>query len=181
MGERLPGPLVSTQESFRIDEGTMCRASNVPGPTGKTSTLGVGSYVDSSQIPMSGGVPYAVGQASIVRIPIPGTEGLAIELNPRGRIPRGGSTSTLFFQDSTGKRHLRLDYGHNVKTNTVDYHWNQKGTFGDFGVTGHSAAGRAGQVAYLTIRQSTLNMLAAYWALQGLQSTPFLSFRQASH
>jgi hypothetical protein len=73
----------------RIDEGTMYRASNVPGPIGKTSTLGVGSYVDSSQIPMSGGIPYAAGQSSIVRIPIPGTEGLAIELNPRGRIPRG--------------------------------------------------------------------------------------------
>jgi len=153
MGERLPGPLVSTPNSSQIDEETMCRApSNFPGPTGNMSMLGAGSHVDSSQIPMSGGVPYAIGQASLVRIPIPGTDGLAIELRPRGFIPSGGSTSTLFFQDSTGKRHLRLDYGYNVKTNTIDYHWNQKGTFANFGVTGHSAAGRAGQIVYSTAK-----------------------------
>ncbi|HEU4853768.1 MAG TPA: hypothetical protein VFS89_00575 [Nitrosospira sp.] len=97
---------------------------------------------------MSAGIPYAIGQASVVRIPIPGTNGLAIELSPRGRVPSGGSTSTLFFQDGAGKRHLRLDYGFNARTKTVDYHWNQKGTFDTFEVAGHSAAGRAGQVAY---------------------------------
>ncbi len=52
----------------------------------------------SHEIPMSGGIPYAIGQASVVRIPIPGTDRLCIELRPRGHVPPGGSTSTLFFQ-----------------------------------------------------------------------------------
>ena len=98
--------------------------------------------------PLSGGIPYAVGQASVVRIPIPGTAGLAIELRPRGWVPQGGSTSTLFFQDATGKRHLRLDYGYNVKSKTIDYHWNQKGTNATFGLADHAAAGSQGQLAY---------------------------------
>ncbi|MDZ7622047.1 MAG: hypothetical protein U5O69_06570 [Candidatus Competibacteraceae bacterium] len=98
--------------------------------------------------PISGGIPYAVGQASVVRIPIPGTNGLCIELRPRGYVPQGGSTSTLFFQDPTGKRHLRLDYGYNVKTQTIDYHWNQKGTHGNFGIADHTPAGRGSPAAY---------------------------------
>jgi hypothetical protein len=102
--------------------------------------------------PMSGGIPYAVGQASIVRIPIPGTSGLAIELSPRGWVPKTGSTSTLFFQDVTGNRHLRLDYGYNVRTKTIDYHWNQKRTAGDFGISNHSPAATEGRVAYQAAR-----------------------------
>jgi hypothetical protein len=99
-------------------------------------------------IPMSGGIPYAVGQASVVRIPIPGTSGLAIEFSPRGWTPKSGSTSTLFFQDVAGNRHLRLDYGYNVRTKTIDYHWNQKRTFSEFGIPDHTPAGTAGRVAY---------------------------------
>jgi hypothetical protein len=45
--------------------------------------------------PESGSIPFAVGQSSVVRIPVPGTAGLAIELHPRGRVPSGGSTSTI--------------------------------------------------------------------------------------
>ena len=102
----------------------------------------------SENEPMSGAIPYAIGQASVVRIPIPGTNGLCIELTPRGRVPKTGSTSTLFFQDTTGKRHLRLDYDYNVKTKTIDFHWNQKGTFADFGITDHAPAGPFGPAAY---------------------------------
>jgi hypothetical protein len=98
--------------------------------------------------PFSGGIPYAVGQASIVRIPIPGTQGLCIEFKARGWVPKTGSTSTLFFQDATGKRHLRLDYGYNVKTGTIDYHWNEKKTRATFGIRDHTVAGRGGKVAY---------------------------------
>ena len=65
-----------------------------------------------SEAPPSGMVPYAGGQSSAVRIPVSGTKGLAMEFKPRGKDPAGGSTSTLFFQDVTGKRHLRLDYGY---------------------------------------------------------------------
>lgn len=96
----------------------------------------------------AGSIPIALGSASIIRIPIPGTKGLCIEFRPRGFVPNGGSTSTLFFQDHSGKRHLRLDYGFNVRTQTIDYHWNQKGTNSNFGIHDHSTAGRAGAAAY---------------------------------
>lgn len=103
---------------------------------------------DEDEIPWSGMIPYAVGQSTAVRIPIPGTQRLAIEFWPRGHVPASGSTSTLFFQDITGKRHLRLDYGFNIKSNTIDYHWNQKGVHGDFGITNHQGAGRGGAAMY---------------------------------
>ncbi|MEP3480605.1 MAG: hypothetical protein ABJZ55_15250 [Fuerstiella sp.] len=96
----------------------------------------------------SGSIPYAIGQASVVRIPVPGSEGLAIEFKPRGWTPPGGTTSTLFIQDPTGRRHLRLDYGYNVKTKTINYHWNQKGTHGNFGIKDHQPAGRGSKIAH---------------------------------
>ncbi len=99
-------------------------------------------------LPTSGSIPYAIGQASIVRIPVPGTNGLAIEFSPRGWQPKGGSTSTLFIQNAAGKKNLRLDYGYNVKTKSINYHWNQKGTHGNFGIPDHTPTGRAGKVAY---------------------------------
>ncbi|VAW78869.1 hypothetical protein MNBD_GAMMA15-1332 [hydrothermal vent metagenome] len=102
----------------------------------------------NNDIPMSGGIPYAIGQSSVVRIPIPNTNGLAIEFKPRGRVPFTGSTSTLFYQDITGKRNLRLDYGYNVKTRTVNYHWNQKGTHANFGISDHTPVGKGGAGAY---------------------------------
>ena len=37
-----------------------------------------------------------------------------------GRVPTTDSTSTLFFQDTTGRRHLRLDSGFNVKANSIN-------------------------------------------------------------
>lgn len=76
---------------------------------------------DALDAPMSGRIPYSIGQASAVRIPVPGM---------------------------AGKRQLRLDYGHNHVTKTFDYHWNQRGTNKYFGLTGHTPVGRAGQVAY---------------------------------
>jgi len=100
--------------------------------------------------PLSGSIPFAagVGMGSVVRIPVPGTNGLAVELSPRGWTPKGGSTSTVFIQDVTGKRHLRLDYGHNVKSKTIDYHWNQKGTANTFKISDHTTVGKTGEVLY---------------------------------
>ena len=98
--------------------------------------------------PSSGAIPYGFGQSTVVRIPIPSTEGLCIEFTPRGRIPSGGSTSALFFQDKAGKRQLRLDYGWNAKTKTIDYHWNQKGTFDVFQIADHTPAGASGEAAF---------------------------------
>lgn len=102
----------------------------------------------STDVPFSGSILYVPGQASVVRIPVPGTGGLAIEFKPRGWVPQTGSTSTLFIQDASGKRHLRLDYGYNTKTKTIDYHWNQSGTHPQFGISDHSRVGRGGQGLY---------------------------------
>jgi len=84
------------------------------------------------------------GLSAVVRIPVPGTRGLAIELGPRGWTPRGGTTSRLFVQDIAGSRVLRLDYGFNQATNAVEFHWNQKGTFAEFGIANHTPAGPGG-------------------------------------
>lgn len=149
-GKRQPGTLGGTVQVEEIDAGTSPRIG-MPAPA-LAAAMPLAQPISSSQsiadVPMSGGIPYAIGQASVVRIPVPGTNGLCIEFGPRGWVPKSGSTSTLFFQDPTGKRHLRLDYGYNVKTRTIDYHWNQSGTHAQFGVADHSPAGRAGEVAY---------------------------------
>src|SRR5687767_14447980 len=108
-----------------IDGGTSALMSTpAPGSVGTTSATMASVPTQTADAPMSGGIPYAIGQPSVVRIPIPGTGGLAIELTARGWTPKGGSTSTLFFQDPTGARQLRLDYGYNDRTKTIDYHWN---------------------------------------------------------
>jgi hypothetical protein len=73
---------------------------------------------------------------------------LFVELSPRGFVPKSGSTSTLFIQDTTGNRHLRLDYGYNKTTGQVDYHWNQKGTHAKFGIPDHTPTGKAGATLY---------------------------------
>jgi hypothetical protein len=146
-GQKEPGPVGANAQLEEIDSGTSARIA-MPAPAPARITERVYSPSNTDDVPMSGGVPYAIGQSSVVRIPVPGTNGLCIELRPKGRVPAGGSTSTLFFQDATGKRHLRLDYGYNVKTRTIDYHWNQQGTHANFGVTDHTPAGRAGEVAY---------------------------------
>ncbi|PCE29116.1 hypothetical protein [Burkholderia ubonensis] len=98
--------------------------------------------------PTSGSIPYSIGIAGVVRIPIPGTPRLGIKLRPCGAIPKNGSTSTLFFQDISGRKHLRLDYGYNVQTKTVDYHWNQRGTHERFGIADHTPVGQGGATVY---------------------------------
>jgi hypothetical protein len=88
---------------------------------------------------VSQGVPIGIGAASSTRIPVGG--GLGLELSPRGFVPPGGSTSSAFIQDLSGKTHLRLDQGFNVKTNQSDIHFNQRGTFARFGIANHTLAG----------------------------------------
>jgi hypothetical protein len=150
-GQRSPATIGGQGEVESIDDGTGARIAT-PTPAPLLATAGVNTPSATADPPMSGGIPYAIGQASVVRIPVPGTDGLCIELRPRGRVPAGGSTSTLFFQDPTGKRHLRLDYGYNVKTRTIDYHWNQRGTHANFGISDHAPAGTAGEVAHTAAR-----------------------------
>ena len=151
-GSRIPGAVGLNQEVEPIDAGTLALIA-MPAPAGPgTSSYQLPAASMTVDVPMSGGIPYAIGQASVVRIPVPGTNGLAIELSPKGWTPKSGSTSTLFFQDPTGNRHLRLDYGYNVKTKTIDYHWNQKGTHAQFGIADHTPAGSAGRAAYQAAR-----------------------------
>lgn len=95
--------------------------------------------------PATGAIP-AAGLAAIIRIPVPGTQDLAIELSPRNF--QGRSTSVLFIQNLAGRPHLRLDFGDNPRTGTVDYHWNQRGTFGTFGIRDHTPLGRGGAILY---------------------------------
>src|SRR3954463_15962109 len=145
-GKRSPATIGYSQAET-IDAGTAPRiAMSTPSPAAESTAT------PTADAPMSGGIPYAIGQASVVRIPVPGTNGPCIELRARGWVPKGGSTSTIFFQDASGGRHLRLDYGYNVKTRTIDYHWNQKGTHADFGIADHSPAGTSGEVAYKAAR-----------------------------
>jgi hypothetical protein len=106
-----------------------------------------GNMIPADDAPVDGSIPSAA-ILSVVRIPVPGTNGLAIELSPRGWTPPSGSTSRVFIQDVAGKRCLRLDYGYNVKTKAVDFHWNQKGTFQEFGIADHTVAGAAGEALY---------------------------------
>ena len=122
----------------------------MPAPNGQRSpapTPGM-TWVPASGYLMNGSIPVGVGLPSAVRIPVPLTNGLCIELSPRGYVPKGGSTSTLFFQDISGKRHLRLDYGYNVKSKTIDFHWNQKGTFDTFKIPDHTTVGSSGELLY---------------------------------
>lgn len=87
-------------------------------------------------------VAAGTGMSAVARIPIPGTDGLYLELKPRGKgIPKTGSTSTIFLQDIEGRRQLRLDYGRNPRTNKIDYHWNQDRVFKTFGIQDHTPVG----------------------------------------
>lgn len=96
---------------------------------------------------LAGSAPVVgTGVSSVVRIRVPGTD-YFIELSPRN-YPVNKSTSSLFIQDQTGKRVLRLDYGYNKTTAQIDYHWNQKGTFADFGIADHTVAGSTGEALY---------------------------------
>lgn len=96
--------------------------------------------------PMSGFIPVSIGLSTVLRIPVPGTNNLAIEFFPRSF--KGESTSTAFIQNMKGNKTLRLDYGFNKVTGTIDYHWNQKGTHAKFGITDHQPVGKAGKVVY---------------------------------
>lgn len=105
------------------------------------------SRTPAETVPLNGALPVSGGLPAVIRIPVPGTAGLAVELKPRGYVPQSGSTSTIFVQDMTGKRHLRLDYGYNKVTSNIEWHWNQKGTHSDLGIKGHQVAGKGAAAA----------------------------------
>ena len=163
--DRTPGPLGVNDQA---DPSVYSRLGSTPGPTGindygehvcraphtnvtqrtRRPFQSPSTDLMLSDKPVSGAVAVGTGAVSVVRIPVPGSGGLHIELSPRGYVPKAGSTSTLFIQDITGKRHLRLDYGYNKTTGKIDYHWNQKGTHQTFKIPDHTPTGRGGQAFY---------------------------------
>jgi hypothetical protein len=154
-GKRIPGPVCQVERPVWVQDGNMCIApAPAPGPVG---LLGYTPLIhppapSSSRPPESdvsgSAVAVGAGVSSVARIPVPGSNGLFVELSPRGWVPKAGSTSTLFIQDSSGGRHLRLDYGYNKATGGIDYHWNQSGTFEQFGIANHTPAGAGGEALY---------------------------------
>ncbi len=155
--KRVPGPIGQPKRTV-----SPARTTTIYSQTPQTSPIGVealrrmsnltaspnGSADGKQESSNGSAAAVGIGMAAVARIPVPGTNGLFLELRARGRTPAGGTTSTVFIQDITGKRVLRLDYGFNKTTAKVDYHWNQKGTFAEFGIPDHSAAGRAGVGLY---------------------------------
>ncbi len=104
--------------------------------------------------PMVGSVLVGPGIASYARVPVPGTRGLVLSLRPPPNW-RGGTTSTIFIQNSEdtrfGKPFLRLDYGPNKSTRAIDYHWNIDGKAARQafpGITNHMPAGARGKAIY---------------------------------
>jgi hypothetical protein len=130
-----PLPCIDSPSSRHVDWRGELASAGLPDPSRR----------DAEQAPLSGKALISSGLGSVVRIPVPGTNGLAIELTPRGWTPKGGSTSSIFIQDVTGKRQLRLDYGFNKNAGTVEWHWNQKGVADVFGITNHTSVGAAEQ------------------------------------
>ncbi len=155
---RSPGPMGLNDQG---DPNKTSFAGTTPGPMGssdgaelacmlpaKMNSLTEGTPDDLAESYSHGSLPFVGGLSSVVRIPVPGSKGLFVELKPRGFVPASGSTSTLFIQDSTGRKHLRLDYGYNKTTGKIDYHWNQKGTHAKFGIPDHQPAGKGGKPLY---------------------------------
>ena len=139
-----PGPMGVADYSTMV-----CDAKIIPAKDANSSTPTRASDTDPDwQRIFSGSVLVGLGAPSVVRIPVPGTGGLHIELSPRGWTPKGGTTSTVFIQDFLGKRQLRIDYGFNKATGKIDYHWNQQKVFKEFQIPNHSAAGTGGKVFY---------------------------------
>jgi hypothetical protein len=137
---RKPGP-EGVNTLTPIDTGTLNRQQTPPpGPVNL-----VNQKISAEDEPISGSIPASLGAASALRIPVSGTNGLAVELSAGGWTPKGGSTSSLFIQDITGRRHLRLDYGYNKASGLVEWHWNQKGTNATFGINNHTPVGTAEQ------------------------------------
>ena len=151
--QRRPGPLGMNGQYEPNDSGTLNRGTSYPpGVIGVSSQDTFNQALPVAEAPLSGSIPASLGLATVARIPIPGTDGLCIELTNRGWAPKGGSTSVLFFQDISGKRQLRLDYGYNIQTKTVDYHWNAKGALGELSLADHTPIGPVGPAAYATAK-----------------------------
>src|SRR5262245_3231528 len=104
-----------------------------------------GYMTPASDAPITGSIPVAIGAASVVRIPVPGTNGLAIELTPRGWTPKGGSTSTLFIQDIVGKRQLASTMDTTLRPRLLIFNGIRKGHLTSSGFLNNPRWGKEGK------------------------------------
>lgn len=148
LGSPLPLSLhESPDQSSVFARQNVALACSTELPDASVSTESTDSE-DWSLLESGTAIAVGAGQAAVTRIPIPDSQGLFLELKPQGHVPPGGSTSSIFIQSPDGKRQLRLDYGYNKATKQTDFHWNQKGTFQQFGIADHTPAGSNAALAH---------------------------------
>jgi len=89
-----------------------------------------------ARVLLSGRQPYPSDRPQVVHMPVPGSTGLCVVLQPRHRVPACGSAAALFLHYAAEAQHLRLDYGYSNRDRTVHYHWQPDLTYVDAGL-GH--------------------------------------------
>jgi hypothetical protein len=106
----------------------------------------------SDHILLSGIQPYALEQPCVVHIPVPGSNGLCLVLQPRTRVPASGSAAALYLHYAAEGQHLRLDYGYSNRTRAVYYHWQHDRTHADVALTRRRCDRDRGRVACSGVR-----------------------------
>lgn len=71
----------------------------------------------------SGRAPFAVGHSRYVRLPVPHTLDLWLELRPKTPVPACGAASSLLLRHAARCLELRLDFAYSKRTRSVDFHW----------------------------------------------------------
>jgi hypothetical protein len=93
------------------------------------------------------------GKIAIAHIPIPGTNGLFVELRPRGHAASTGPASTLYVRDLTRGQQLRLDFSYQPADRRLQYHWSPYGSLDDLTADDASAHKRGEPGAYSAAKQ----------------------------
>jgi hypothetical protein len=96
---------------------------------------------------LSGRQPYVFDGPCVVHMPVPGSHGLCVVLQPRYRVPACGSAAALFLHYAAAGQHLRLDYGYSNRDRAFHYHWQHDRTHADAGLTRKRRDSVAGHVA----------------------------------
>ena len=83
---------------------------------------------------LSGRQPYVFDRPCVVHMPVPGSNGLCVVLQPRYRVPACGSAAALFLHYAAEGQHLRLDYGYSNRERAFHYHWQHDRSHADAGL-----------------------------------------------
>ena len=83
---------------------------------------------------LCGRQPYALDRPSVLHMPVPGSTGLCVVLQPRYRVPACGAAATLFLHYAAEDQSLRLDYGYSNRTRAFHYHWLRDRSHADLGL-----------------------------------------------